>query len=78
MPYFSNKDLPSGVRSHLPDHAQDIYREAFNHAWLEYGDPYKRWPGSSQEDAARRTAWATVKKKYHKVGTEWVENAKGA
>lgn len=33
MPYTNNTDLPDGVKSHLPDHAQDIYRKVFNHAW---------------------------------------------
>ncbi len=33
MRYASNADLPPGVRNHLPEHAQDIWREAFNHAW---------------------------------------------
>ena len=32
MPYAVNADLPPSVRSHLPEHAQDIFREAFNHA----------------------------------------------
>ncbi|WP_422316854.1 ChaB family protein, partial [Roseiarcus sp.] len=32
MPYDVNADLPPSVRSHLPEHAQDIFREAFNHA----------------------------------------------
>ena len=32
MPYGVNADLPPSVRSHLPEHAQDIFREAFNHA----------------------------------------------
>ncbi|MGD0433406.1 MAG: ChaB family protein, partial [Acetobacteraceae bacterium] len=30
MPYRMNEDLPPSVRDHLPPHAQDIYREAFN------------------------------------------------
>jgi hypothetical protein len=33
MPYRSNIDLPPPVRRVLPAHAQDIYREAFNHAF---------------------------------------------
>ena len=33
MPYPANVDLPPSVRAHLPDHARDIYREAFNHAY---------------------------------------------
>jgi cation transport regulator ChaB len=28
MPYEVNADLPPSVRSHLPEHAQDIFREA--------------------------------------------------
>ena len=31
MPYASNDDLPPAVANHLPPHAQDIFREAFNH-----------------------------------------------
>ena len=27
MPYDVNADLPPSVRSHLPEHAQDIFRE---------------------------------------------------
>jgi cation transport regulator len=37
MPYASNHQLPPGVRDNLPSRAQDIYREAFNHALTEYG-----------------------------------------
>ena len=33
MPYPANSDLPASVQEHLPPHAQDIYREAFNHAF---------------------------------------------
>lgn len=33
MPYGHDFELPSSVRNHLPEHAQDIYREAFNHAF---------------------------------------------
>ena len=36
MPYRFNADLPPSVRNHLPDHAQDIYREAFNHAFAAH------------------------------------------
>ena len=66
MPYLSNEDLPISVRGHLPDHGQDIFREAFNHAWRQYAaDP-------RQEEIAHRVAWAAVKKIYVKVGTEWL------
>ena len=66
MPYAHNSDLPPAVRAHLPARAQDIYREAFNHAWAEYGAA----PGD--EAIAHRVAWAAVKRHYHKVGHDWV------
>jgi cation transport regulator len=66
MPYRSNEDLPSPVRHHPPTHAQDIYREAFNHGFASHrGDP-------RQEDIAHRTAWAAVKHSYVKFGDAWV------
>ncbi len=73
MPYARNVDLPSSVKNHLPSHAQDIFREAFNHAWENYADSKKRIGGSSREATARRVAWGAVKKKYEKVGTQWVK-----
>jgi cation transport regulator len=64
MPYRTNADLPVSVRSHLPSHAQDIYREAFNHAFASHA-------GERQEEIAHRTAWAAVKRSYVKVGETW-------
>jgi cation transport regulator len=47
MPYAVNADLPPSVRSHLPEHAQDIFREAFNHAHAAHAhDPGRRKPPS--------------------------------
>ena len=66
MPYFTNSDLPAPVRGHLPEHAQDIYREAFNHAWQEYAEDPR------QEQIAHRVAWAAVKKAYVKIGDQWM------
>ena len=37
MPYAKNDDLPAPVRRVLPRHAQDIYRAAFNDAFVRYG-----------------------------------------
>jgi cation transport regulator len=66
MPYRSNVDLPAPVRNHLPDHAQDIYREAFNHAFAAHeGD-------GRQEEISHRIAWAAVKRSYVKIGDLWV------
>ena len=51
------------MRDHLPDHAQTIYREAFNHAWVQYArDP-------AHEEIAHRVAWSAVKRKYRKPAT---------
>jgi cation transport regulator len=57
MPYKRNIDLPQPVRDHLPKHAQDIYREAFNNAWEQYGH---------DEERAHRVAWGAVKERYEK------------
>lgn len=68
MPYASNDDLPDAIRHHLPEHAQDIFRAAFNSAWASYGarEPWRR------EEIAHRVAWAAVKRRYRKAGDEWV------
>jgi cation transport regulator len=66
MPYRSNADLPPSVRTHLPDHAQDIYREAFNHAFAAHAGE------SRKEEAAHRIAWAAVKRSFVKVGDSWL------
>lgn len=66
MPYRTNEDLPASVRHHLPKHAQDIFREAFNGAWQQYKSSER------QEEIAFRVAWATVKKMYRKVDGEWI------
>jgi cation transport regulator len=69
MPYKTNDELPPRVKIHLPSHAQDIYREAFNHAFAAHaGDP-------RQEEAAHRIAWAAVKRSFAKFGSSWVRKA---
>jgi cation transport regulator len=75
MPYKQNAYLPKGVINNLPEHAQDIYREAFNHAWHQYALPEKRRdPSDSQEKVAHKVAWAAVEKKYIKnVAGKWVD-----
>lgn len=67
MPYATNHDLPASVRNHLPPHAQDVFREAFNHAFAAHlGEP-------DQEQRAFRIAWAAVKRGYVKADGDWVE-----
>jgi cation transport regulator len=67
MPYASIGDLPPGLRKRLPDHAQEIFRAAFNHAWQDHDD------ASDREAAAHRIAWAAVKHRYMRQGDRWVE-----
>ena len=77
MPYKSNQDLPDSVQSVLPPHAQDIYREALNHALEEYKDPSKRRDNSPAEKIAYKVAWAAVKTKYFKTSDGSWERIKG-
>jgi len=67
MPYASNEDLPASVRGHMPPHAQDIFRAAFNSAWERYEKSER------QEEIAHRVAWAAVKRRYTKRDGTWVE-----
>ena len=67
MPYAATADLPASIRTHLPEHAQDIFRAAFNQAFESHrGDP-------RLEEIAHRIAWAAVKRQYAKAGDMWVK-----
>lgn len=66
MPYSSNSNLPKDVKDTLPDHAQDIYREAYNSAYEKYDNPKERRGDASQEETAHKVAWSAVKNKYEK------------
>ena len=69
MPYSGRTELPESVRNVLPAHAQDIYKEAFNHAWDEY---------DKDEERAHRVAWGAVERSYHKNDEgHWVEGPSG-
>jgi cation transport regulator len=61
MPYASNSSLPSSVKDNLPEHAQSIYREAFN-SGLE---------STHNETRAHKIAWAAVAKSYKKRDGQW-------
>jgi cation transport regulator len=71
MPYTRNSDLPDSVKDNIPDHAQDIYREAYNSAWKQYKNPEDRRGDSSREETAHQVAWAAVKQKYEKSNDKW-------
>ena len=58
----------------LPEHAQHVFKKAHANAVKEYQNPAKRRGGKSQsaEEVAHKAAWAAVKQKYKKQGSEWV------
>lgn len=66
MPYQTINELPEPIRRVLPEHAQAIFKEAFNNAYDEYKDPKDRRDNLSREDTARRVAWGAVKQTYIK------------
>ncbi len=66
MPYDRINELPEAVREHLPTHAQEIYKEAFNSAWDQYANPDERRGDESREETSHKVAWAAVKHDYAK------------
>ena len=75
MPYKRIDDLPESVRDTLPEHAQEIYRAAFNSAWEQYDRPEERRGGRSHEETAHAVAWSAVEQKYAKDAKtgKWTE-----
>jgi cation transport regulator ChaB len=65
MPINSPEDLPSTIRR-SDEHAQAIFTETLNSAEGTYG------PG----ERARRTAFASLKHSYEKVGDHWEPKAR--
>jgi cation transport regulator len=64
MPYGKIEELPDSVRENLPEHAQEIYKEAFNSAWDQYAEPEDRTGDAGHEETAHRIAWGAVKQSY--------------
>lgn len=64
--YNKASELPDSVKDNLPNHAQEIYMEAFNSAWDQYKDAEDRRGDASREETAHRVAWTAVKNKYEK------------
>ncbi len=67
MPYRRNADLPPSVRDHLHEHAQDIFRAAFNNVWDESSEEAE----DEREERAFRIGSAAVKRGYEKRGARW-------
>lgn len=75
MQYDTIDDLPAAVRHHLPHHAQEIYRAAFNNAWNDYARPEDRRDGDPQEETAHRVAWGAVERVYTRTSDgAWVRS----
>lgn len=70
MPYSSIAELPDSVCENLPEHAQEIYKEAFNSAYDEYAGR----GAEGREVTAHKVAWSAVKKKYRKeeASGKWI------
>lgn len=66
MPYNSIDELPKGPHNVLPQHAQEIYLEAFNSAYDEYKNAKDRRGDADREETAHKVAWNAVKKVYEK------------
>ncbi len=73
MPYKNLSELPDNVTNNLPEHAQEIYRAAFNSAWEQYKDPAERDSDDDRETVAHKVAWSAVKEKYEKRSGRWTE-----
>ena len=62
----------------LPNHAQEIYKEAHESALESYQDPEKRRNSNvSAEEVAHKVAWNAVKNEYEKKGDKWVKKSSG-
>lgn len=57
MPYPTIEDLPDSVKDHVPKHAQEIFRAAFNSALEQY----------EEEETAFKVAWSALKRDYEKA-----------
>ncbi len=66
MPFNTASDLPDSVKNVLPDHAQDIFKAAFNSAFEKYDCTKDRNLNDSSEEVAFKVAWSAVKKSYQK------------
>lgn len=74
MPYKTIRQLPNSVRDNLPEHAQEIYKEAFNSTWEEYKDPSDRQGDDSREEVVCKVAWNAMKQKYEKYENgDWTQ-----
>lgn len=70
MPYRTINELPESVRNVLPQHAQDVYKEAFNSAYEQYKSAKDRRGDESRQDTSHKVAWSAVKKAGYSKGDD--------
>lgn len=70
MPYNTTNELPASVKDNIPEHAQEIYKEAFNSAYEQYDKPSERRGDADREETAHRVAWSAVKKAGYEKGAD--------
>ncbi|KXK26168.1 MAG: Cation transport regulator ChaB [candidate division WS6 bacterium OLB20] len=71
MPYKHKSELPEQIRDTLPEHAQAIWKEAFNSSWESHNDEDE----DSREERSVKIAWGAVKRSYYKnEDGNWVKN----
>lgn len=59
----SLNELPEQIKTNLPKHAQEIWRETYNSAYEEY---------DYDEEIAAKIAWGSVRRSYKKTDSgEW-------
>ncbi len=74
MSYNTLSELPDQVKDNLPNHAQEIYKEAFNIAWEQYEDKGDRRGNESREEVTHKVTWSAVKNSHEKSEDgSWVE-----
>ncbi|HTM82812.1 ChaB family protein [Asticcacaulis sp.] len=70
--YTANEDLPDEIRHSLPLYIQTLYREIYNHTWAHHVMPLRRSFTVRHDEAAKRAAWAAVRRLYVQREGTWV------
>ena len=68
MPYDRNDDLPQAVRNHLPERAQNIYREAF----IRLGSSMPMMPNGNRSPGRLDRREAQVPQAGRSLGAEYL------
>jgi cation transport regulator len=66
MPYQVIAEVPLGVHDNLPRRAQEIFLNAYIHAWEEHKISGGRREVESRSATAREAAWVAVEREYMK------------